>query len=73
METSARSMVKAVSYRFLGSLSTAAIFYLMTGKGSMALGAGLLDMVVKIAVYFVHERLWDHIDYGRAKPPDYEI
>ena len=31
------------------------------------------DAVVKIGVYFVHERLWNHIHFGRAKPPEYEI
>ena len=66
-------MVKAISYRFVGSLATALIFYVMTGKPGLALGAGLLDMVVKIGVYFVHERIWDHIHYGRPKPPEYEI
>lgn len=73
METTARSMVKAVSYRILGSLSTAVIFYIFTGKAGLSVGAGALDMVVKIGVYFLHERLWNHISYGRPKPPEYEI
>jgi uncharacterized membrane protein len=30
-------------------------------------------MVVKLALYFVHERIWNHIGFGRAKPPEYEI
>ena len=31
------------------------------------------DGVVKIGMYFLHERIWNHIDYGRPKPPEYEI
>ena len=73
MESTARSMVKAFSYRILGSASTAAIFFVFTGKAGLSIGAGALDMVVKIGVYFVHERLWNHISYGRPKPPEYEI
>lgn len=73
METNARSFAKAVSYRFMGSMATGAIFYVLTGKAGLALGAGVLDMVVKIGIYFVHERLWNHISYGRPKPPEYEI
>jgi uncharacterized membrane protein len=73
MDTHARSIAKAVSYRMLGSLSTGAIFYTLTGKASLSISAGILDVVVKIGVYFVHERLWNHINFGRAKPPEYEI
>ena len=73
METHARSMAKTVSYRVLGSCSTALIFYGLTGRGSLSISAGVLDMFVKLGVYFVHERIWARIPYGRAKPPEYEI
>jgi hypothetical protein len=32
-----------------------------------------LDVVLKIGAYFIHERLWDRIQFGRPKPPEYEI
>jgi adenylylsulfate kinase len=74
VESHYRSIVKAVSYRILGSATTALIFYLLTHKGSLSLGAGGLDMVLKIGVYFVHERVWNHINFGRStKAPEYEI
>ncbi len=74
VESHYRSIVKAVSYRILGSATTAGIFYVLTGKGSLSLGAGALDMVLKIGVYFVHERIWNHINFGRStKAPEYEI
>ena len=74
VESHYRSIVKAVSYRILGSATTAGIFYALTGKGSLSLGAGALDMVLKIGVYFAHERIWNHIDFGRStKAPEYEI
>lgn len=73
METHTRSLAKAVSYRILGSVSTAVIFFVLTGRPGLSLGAGAMDMVVKIGLYFLHERLWNHINFGRAKPPEYEI
>jgi uncharacterized membrane protein len=73
METRARSIVKAVSYRFLGSSVTSLILYAVTGKGAISLLGGAADAVLKIVAYFVHERIWDHISYGRTKPPEYEI
>ena len=73
MESRARSIVKAVSYRILGSITTGLIVFVITGKADLSLGVGGLDMVAKIAVYFVHERIWDRIAFGREKPPEYEI
>ncbi len=73
MESHVRSLAKAISYRVLGSLSTAGIFFVLTGKLTTSLGAGAIDMVVKIGLYFLHERLWNHVQFGRPKPPEYEI
>jgi len=73
MDSHSRSIAKAVSYRCLGSVSTALIFYVFSNDVSLALGAGAVDTVVKIGVYFLHERLWNHVRFGRVKPPEYEI
>lgn len=73
METPSRSIAKAVSYRVLGSATTGLIVFVLTGKGSLSLGASFLDGVLKIGAYFLHERIWNHISYGRPKAPDYEI
>ncbi len=73
MDTPARSLAKAVSYRLLGSISTAALVFFFTKDWKLSAGAGVLDSVVKIILYFGHERLWNHIPYGRAKAPEYEI
>jgi uncharacterized membrane protein len=73
MESNARSIAKAVSYRSLGSISTGLLVYWFSGSLKASLGAGVLDTVVKLALYYLHERAWNHIDYGRPKPPEYEI
>jgi uncharacterized membrane protein len=74
METQSRSIAKAVSYRILGSAVTGLIFFVLTGKAKLSLGATGLDVVLKILAYWFHERIWDRIHYGRAvKPPEYEI
>ncbi len=73
MESSGRSIAKAVSYRVLGSACTMVIFYIVSGDIKMSLGAGALDTIAKIGMYFLHERMWNHINFGRPKPPEYEI
>ncbi|PYT30436.1 MAG: hypothetical protein DMG58_14465 [Acidobacteria bacterium] len=73
MDSQARSLAKAVSYRVLRSAVTALIVLLFSGSLKISLGVGALDMLSKIALYFLHERLWNYIPYGRPKPPEYEI
>jgi adenylylsulfate kinase len=73
MDTRSRSLAKAFSYRLLGSASTGAMVFLFTGDAKTSVGAGLLDSVVKIILYFLHERIWNYIPFGRPKAPEYEI
>src|SRR2546429_450274 len=70
METHARSLVKAVSYRCVYSLVvTSSIVYVFTGKWQLSLGIGVTELVVKVFPYFLHERVWSLIPFGRETPP----
>ena len=73
MESNSRSIAKAVSYRVLGSLSTALMVFVFSGNIKASIGVGALDVVVKMALYYLHERMWNHITFGRQRPPEYEI
>jgi uncharacterized membrane protein len=73
METARRSIVKALSWRFLATLITTGIVYLVTGKGEFAAGIGLADTAIKLFVYIWHERLWNRINFGRKQLPEYSI
>lgn len=74
METTRRSIAKAVSYRFFGTLTTTALVLVVIGKLEIAAAIGLADTLFKIVVYILHERAWNRIAYGRLKPePDYSI
>ena len=66
MDSHVRSIAKAISYRLGGSAITGAIVYLLGGH-KIALSASVagLDIVAKVGLYFLHERMWNHIDFGR--------
>ena len=68
-----RSIAKAASYRFFGSLVTGGIAYLFSGRWDVAFGVGLVDGIAKMGGYFLHERIWAHVKWGRQRRPDYEI
>lgn len=73
MDSKSRSIAKAVSYRVLGSATTAVVCYVLTRKLALSADLGMLDMILKVGLYFLHERLWNHISFGRSKRPEYEI
>lgn len=74
MESHKRSIAKAATYRFVGSVMTAAIAYFLSGSWDVALGVGFFDAIAKTGTYFLHERLWARIKWGAPKPPpDYQI
>lgn len=64
-ETRARGILKALTYRFWQSLNTFIISWFITGKVDMAVAIVSLEVVVKIFVYFWHERIWNFIKWGR--------
>ena len=74
MESRARSIVKALSWRFFATLITFAVVLFLTGEVVIAAEIGLLDTSLKLIAYFWHERLWLRVSYGRYTPPtDYQI
>jgi uncharacterized membrane protein len=64
-ETAVRSLVKAYSYRCCGTLTTVIISYAITGQFIISLGIGATEMVVKPFIYWLHERVWSRINWGR--------
>lgn len=67
METQIRSLTKAVSYRVVSSLVTGGIVFGVTQRALLALSVAGFETVVKIFVYFLHERAWSVIPYGRTE------
>lgn len=64
-ETRARSIFKALSWRILASITTALVVFIFTRQVGLAAAVGGLEAVVKFALYFVHERVWDKVMLGR--------
>lgn len=56
-----RSLLKALSWRILATLTTAAIAYLIIGEVAAAAMIGGIEFFVKFFIYYFHERAWQHI------------
>jgi uncharacterized membrane protein len=60
-----RSFIKAVSWRTVGTLDTFIISFFVTGKVTIAGGIASIEVVTKILIYYLHERAWGMIPWGR--------
>ena len=63
-ESSMRSVLKGFTWRLVATFSTIVIAYLITGETKTALQIGGIEFVAKIAVYYLHERIWLRIPFG---------
>ena len=66
-DTHSRSVAKAVSWRILGTLATSTIVFAFTRRWALSLFVGGLEFVSKIGLFWMHERLWDRLSYGRQE------
>lgn len=62
-----RSILKAVSWRIVGTVDTMAIAYFWTGEIRKALVIGATEVLTKIGLYYLHERLWARIPLGTVR------
>ena len=59
-----RSFIKAVSWRTVGTIDTFIISFVVTGKVSLAGGIAAIEVVTKIVIYYLHERVWALVPWG---------
>ncbi len=60
-----RSVAKAISWRLTGSLDTLILSYLVTKNLVLAGSIASAETITKIVLYYVHERAWTAIPWGR--------
>ncbi len=73
MESHFRTITKALSWRFVATLITFTVAWLVTGKLTFAVEIGIVDTLIKLGVYYFHERLWIRVKFGKLRRPEYEI
>jgi uncharacterized membrane protein len=62
-----KSAIKAISWRIVGTVDTMIISYIITGKITVALSIGSVEVLTKTILYYFHERLWAHIHRIKLK------
>jgi uncharacterized membrane protein len=62
-----RSLAKEVSWRLTGGLDTLVITFFVTGKLKWASYVSGVELFTKIFLYYVHERVWHKIAWGKLR------
>tara|TARA_R110002049_G_scaffold94988_14_gene233498 strand:+ start:5864 stop:6130 length:267 start_codon:yes stop_codon:yes gene_type:complete len=66
-ESHLRSLLKAITYRITGTVTTTLLVLAVTGELAVAMAVGLVEPAVKIVVYYLHERAWQRVPAGTVR------
>ena len=66
-ESHSRSVAKAVSWRIFGTLVTTALVFVFTRRLALSLAVGAAEFLAKIGLFWLHERLWDRVAWGKER------
>ena len=64
MDTKARSVVKSITWRIIATTMTMAFSYIWLKDISSSLMLALSVNFVKSFVYYLHERIWNALNWG---------
>lgn len=59
-----RSLAKTVTWRIVATLTTMLLVWFAFGQFDKAIGIGIAEFVIKMVVYYGHERAWARVSWG---------
>lgn len=66
-DSSKRHIYKTFSWRFLGTADTITIGWLISGDPSIGFQIGAAEVITKMILYFLHEKVWYKFNFGLEK------
>ena len=64
-DSAVRSLTKAISWRVTGTIDTFIISWFITGQVLIASGIAFTEIMTKIVLFWLHERVWNKISWGK--------
>lgn len=64
LESRKRHIAKTITWRFIGTLDTMLLAWLISGNPLIGLKIGFVEVITKMFLYYLHERTWYKINYG---------
>ena len=63
-ESRKRHIAKTITWRGVGTLDTMILSWVITGNPFTGLKIGVSELLTKMILYYLHERVWYRVDYG---------
>ena len=63
----ARHIAKTISWRIIGTIDTMILAWIITGDPMMGLKIGGVEVFTKMILYYLHERAWYRISFGKKQ------
>jgi uncharacterized membrane protein len=67
-----RSIAKGISWRVIGTVDTILVAFFITGDYSKALSIGATEVITKVLLFYLHERIWQRVQFGRLRRGEVE-
>ncbi|WP_304141549.1 DUF2061 domain-containing protein [Mesoflavibacter zeaxanthinifaciens] len=64
LESKKRHIAKTLTWRFIGTLDTIILAWIISGDPLTGLKIGFAEVITKMILYYLHERTWYKINYG---------
>lgn len=62
-----RHLLKTITWRIVGTIDTMLIGWFVSGDPLIGLTIGSFEIVTKMILYFIHERVWYKINFGTKR------
>lgn len=59
-----RHILKTISWRIIGTVDTMILAWVISGDPLTGLKIGLAELITKMLLYYVHEKVWYKSNYG---------
>lgn len=66
-ERASRSVIKSISFRIIVIIADTVIIFSLTHKVELAIGIIIASNLASTILYYLHERLWNRIHWGKTK------
>lgn len=63
-ESRKRHLAKTVTWRAVGTIDTMLISWVITGNPLIGLKIGIAELLTKMILYYLHERVWYRFNFG---------
>ena len=61
----ARHIAKTITWRVIGTIDTMVLAWIVTGNPMMGLKIGGIEVFTKMILYYLHERAWYRVSFGK--------